>query len=263
MTRAFYALIFSVCLFEPLSAQDFDPRLNPVLQEFAAFNYEIVISRSNELLCGAAGLTQNDSLELYRLIGVSHFSLLNMTEALHAFGMLILINPDYRLDVMGTPPKIINYFNALKRLHVQARPEPLTVRKHDTVYQMPHRWNQQIAYSLIFPGLGHLHGDSASKGWFLVSASTISLAAAIYFSIDSADKEDAYLKETNPNRIEQLYTKYNDAYRLRNISYAIFGALWIYAQVDLLFLQEVKLTKNFVVRIDPAKKSFLLLSYSF
>jgi len=254
MIRAFYALIFSFFILEHLSAQDFDSRLDPVLQEFAAFNYEIVLNRSNELLNGAAGLTRNDSLELYRLIGISHFSLLNMTEALNAFGTLMLLNPDYRLDVRDTPPKIINYFNTLKKLRIQTRPEPLTIIKQDTLYQISPDRNRQIAYSLIFPGLGHLHGESTTKGWILVSAGTLSLTAAIYFSIDSSDKENAYLKETNPTRIEQLYTKYNDAYRLRNISYALFGALWIYSQIDLLFIQEVKLTNNISFHFKPAKR---------
>jgi tetratricopeptide (TPR) repeat protein len=263
MKRALYALIFSLCFSISLSAQDLDPRLTPILDKFAAFNYEEVIEQASELLSGAAGLTHMDSLELYRLIAISHFSLLNMTDALNAFSMLLYIDPDYHLDVINTPPKIINYFNALKKMHIRSQPEPLTIIKHDTVYLSSPGWNKNIAYSLIFPGLGHLQHDSSSKGWLLISAGTISLAASIYFSIDSADKENAYLKETNPARIEQLYGRYNDAYRLRNISYALFGALWLYAQVDLLFLQEFKLTDNFTINYNPGKKTQLFFSYSF
>jgi hypothetical protein len=263
MARVFYVVLFIVCSLAPLSAQDLDPRLTPVLKELKTFNYELVINRSTELLSGAAGLTRTDSLELYRMIGISNFSLLNMPEALHAFGLLLELDPDYKLNVLDTPPKIINYFSEVKKLYFGNTPQPLTIVQYDTVYQRSFTRDRQLAYSLLFPGLGHLYGDMDSKGWALVSAGTLSLAAAIYFSIDSADKEDDYLKETDPARIEHLYKEYNNSYHMRNISYVIFGAIWVYAQVDLLFLEEFRITNNLSIRYNPAAKSSLIFSYSF
>jgi tetratricopeptide (TPR) repeat protein len=263
MLRALNALSIIIFSIRLLFAQEIDPRLYPVQQKYADFEYDQVIALSEELLSGAAGLSQSDSLELYRLQAIAYYSLLDMSGALKAFSTLLDLNPEYRLSVINTPPKVITFFNDLKALQPEPQTKTVTIVHHDTLYQQAIFPGRQIAFSMLLPGLGHIQTEESTKGWILLAAGTASLAATIYYGIDAADKEEKYLKESNRDQIETLYNSYNDAYRLRNTFLSLFGAIWIYTQIDLLLINPIQIDDQLTIDFQPLKKSSLSLSYSF
>jgi hypothetical protein len=46
------------------------------------------------------------------------------------------------------------------------------------------------------------------------------------------------LQERNSNETGEKYNDYNFSYRMRNLAFISFAALWIYSQLDLLFFIE-------------------------
>jgi hypothetical protein len=263
MPRALTALLIIIFSITLLVGQEIDPRLYPIQRKYAEFEYEQVIVMSQELLKGAAGLSMSDSLELYRLQGIAYYSLFDMSGTLKMFSALLELKPDYRLSVIETPPKVITFFNELKALRPEPETKTVTIIQYDTVHQESLFPGRQIALSLLLPGLGHIQSEETTKGWILLAAGTASLAAAIYYSIDAADKEDKYLKETNRDRIEPLYNSYNDAYQLRNTCLSLFGAIWIYTQIDLLLINPIQIDNQLTIDFQPHVNSSLTLYYSF
>ena len=61
----------------------------------------------------------------------------------------------------------------------------------------------------------------------------------LYFIFDAENKRSQYLSEVDPMLIEKKYTNYNTSYKIRNTLIATYALIWIYTQIDILFLSEI------------------------
>jgi TM2 domain-containing membrane protein YozV len=95
-----------------------------------------------------------------------------------------------------------------------------------------------IIRSLIFPGWGQLYNNNKLKGWILTSLGAITISSAVYFIIDSNNKQKKYLNDVNLSTIQNNYNEYNTSYKLKNISIISFIAVWVYSQIDILFFSQ-------------------------
>jgi len=226
-------------------------------RQFDQFKYGDVISIANKLLLKKTPLTRNEILNIYKLKGISHYSLSEDDAAKKSFIEILRIDTSYSLDSTRISPKIISFYKGVKANYIQQQKdiEARTVVRIDTLfvpkveYDVLHesRLKNAIARSLIVPGLGQLYLDVNFKSVFLTVLGSASLAASIYYLIQSEEKEKAYLIETDPKMIESRYADYNDAYKYRNISLISFGVVWIYSQLDLLFFSDEN-TNNQILR---------------
>ncbi len=230
---------------DSLNVQD---SLALMARQFDQFKYGDVISIANKLLLKKTPLTRNEVLNIYKLKGISHYSLSEDDAAKKSFIEILRIDTSYSLDSTKISPKIISFYKEVKANYIQQQKdvEARTVVRIDTVfipkveYDVLHenRMKNAIARSLIIPGLGQLYLDVNFKSVFLTILGSASLAASIYYFIQSGEKEKAYLIEADPKMIESRYVDYNDAYKYRNISLISFGVVWFYSQLDLLFFSD-------------------------
>ncbi len=228
---------------DSLMAQD---SLALMKRKFDQFKYGDVISIANKMLLKKAPLTRDEILNIYKLKGISHYSLSEDDAAKKSFIEILRIDTSYALDSTKISPKIISFYKQVKANYIQQQKEveARTVVRIDTVYipkveydfEHESRAKNAIARSLIVPGLGQLYLDVNFKSVFLTVLGTAALSASVYYFIQSEKKEKAYLIEADPNMLESRYADYNDAYKNRNISLISFGVLWLYSQIDLLFL---------------------------
>ena len=121
MNRFFkYPCISCLCLFFFLSgelpAQSFHPDIMIIRQNFKNFEYQNVIDSSLTLLNRSAINDTSDLLELYRLMGVSYYSIGRMDSSLATFIRLLSIAPDYELDKRENSPKITAFFEEIRQL---------------------------------------------------------------------------------------------------------------------------------------------------
>jgi hypothetical protein len=227
------------------SAQD---SLSLMKKKFDQFKYGDVISIANKLLLKKVPFTKDEILDIYKLKGISHYSLSEDDAAKKSFVEILRMDTSYALDSTKISPKIISFYKQVKINYIQQQKEieANTVVRIDTVYvpkieydtEHEKKLKNAIARSLIIPGLGHLYLDNNFKGVILTVLGSASLISSVYYFIKTEDKEKAYLVETDPNMIESRYNEYNSAYMKRNISLITFGVLWIYSQLDLLFFKE-------------------------
>ena len=219
--------------------------LSLMTKRFDQFKYADVISIANKLLLKRAPLTREQILDIYKLKGISHYSLSEDDAAKKSFIEILRMDTSYVLDSTKVSPKIISFFKQVKQNYIQQQKEieARTVVRIDTVYVPRVEYDIEhedvikgaIARSLIIPGLGQLYLDFNFKSVVMTVLGSASLASSIYYLINTEHKENAYLIETNPEMISSRYHEFNDSYKKRNISLVTFGVIWIYSQLDLLF----------------------------
>lgn len=92
--------------------------------EFGA--YADAAGAVRELLARHPALAEAESIEAYRLLGLSEYQLGDKAAARAAFVTLLSIEPDYALDAFLVPPPIVEFFDRVKR---EAEPELAPLRE--------------------------------------------------------------------------------------------------------------------------------------
>jgi len=224
-------------------------------QYFKHFEYEKVISLADSILANRNNLNDQQRLDIYRMRALSNYSLLHMNLSLKDFIEILKINPNFALDPVQTSPKIITFFNEIKATFRDQEETPQVIKiKKDTVQIVRDTsglFKNMLIRSAIVPGTGHIYLDNSAKGWLLTSASTLSLAGAVYYIFDCHKTEKNYLNETNPALIEEKYDSYNSSYKKRNLLITAYAVLWFYSQTDILFFQSKKLSSKMTVSLTP------------
>lgn len=237
-------------LLNTLNAQDTDS-LRKVLEiKFQSFEYQAAVDIANILLEKKDEFTKEDQLEILRIKSVALYNLAEEDSARNVFIQILKIENTFFLDPVKNSPKIVEFFNNIKSsIKGMTSPDSNAEKKindNNLVPENPAIITKTNAYdmrdiigkSIILPGWGHLSGGKKGKGWLIGSAGLISLGSSIYFLIDCNRKEKDYLTETNLFLIEDKYKSYNNSYKIRNISIAAYIAVWIYSQIDLLYISD-------------------------
>lgn len=244
-------LLLFIWLFSIISLlpQDNKEIILELTQKFRDFEYQQVVEDADILFNEKEKFSNPEVIEIYRMKGISHYALLDDSEARLSFIEILKIDTSYSLDPSYTSPKIITFFSDVKNEYlasIEGKEEQIFVTKYDTVYVpvtyrdtiSEYNFKQALIRSVFVPGTGHLYLESSLKSWLLTFLSAVSIGSGIYFIIDSNKKEKIYLEERNSNEIGERYNDYNFSYRMRDLSFISFAALWIYSQLDLLFFIE-------------------------
>jgi hypothetical protein len=254
--------------------QQIDDSLKTIHNEFESFNYNNVINTADSLLRNKQNLSPQQIIEIYRLKGISQYTISDEEGAKESFKKILLIDSSYALNSLKTSPKIIAFFNNIKTDFNRQLKEFIKI-KTDTVYvpkpvpdaKLTFNIKNALIRSVIFPGLGHLYENENLKGWILTSLTAVTLSSVIYYVIDSNQKEKEYLDEVDPNKIPAKYNEYNSSYKMKNISFISLAAVWLYAQIDLLFISnsstdDVQTSFNNLPQLQYNFNKGLKLNYS-
>lgn len=247
--------------------------IEQILKEFKKFEYEKVISLSELILSAENHLSRSSLIELYRMKGISHYSLAEEDSAKESFIKILQIRPDFNLDPIINSPKIIIFFQLIKAdyiEHSKKKPEKTQEQISRDLSKPPlitetKFYNSAILRSMFVPGWGHLYLEQKTKGKLLCIASIAALIPSVYFYASTSEKEKDYLNETDINEIDSRYNAYNQAYRMRNIFITSFALIWLYTQFDILFHDYLKLTDNkgLSVHITNLPDAYFELNFTF
>jgi hypothetical protein len=219
-----------------------------IKKQFDSFEYGEVIKNANRLLTWRDSISNDNLIQIFRMKGISHFSLTEDQAAKESFTEILKIDTSFVMDSAKTSPKIISLFNDVKKeylFNLQAKEENIVI-KTDTVYiptkyptsEIENHMRKTFLYSIFYPGAGHFYDNRSTKGWILSALTTISLGSFIFHIFEADIKEAKYLDERNPVMIDARYTSYNNSYRIRNISLFTLAAVWLYSQLDLLWFSD-------------------------
>ncbi len=223
--------------------------LKELQSQFQSFNYSNVISQADNLLQNKNQFNKDDLIEIYLLKGISHYSLGQTDSVRSSFYEILNLNDNYKIDPNRVSPKIINEFEKLKAEYSRfiVNNNSLVTVKRDTVHIVdtilvkPDKdiYSAAVIRSMVLPGWGHLYSGYKTKGWILTSASALTLGSMIYFIFDANDKRSQYLNEVDPSLVDEKYNAYNTSYKIRNSLIVTYALLWIYSQIDILFISEI------------------------
>jgi tetratricopeptide (TPR) repeat protein len=110
------------------------PELKRAKDRFDFGAYADAAGALRQLLAGTPNLTQQESLDAYRMLGISEYQLGDRRAARAAFVNLLSVDPDFALDAFLVPPPIVEFFDAVKKEHEQAL-APLRERKRELAEQ--------------------------------------------------------------------------------------------------------------------------------
>ncbi len=231
-------------------AQEHTDIFSDIDQAYKSFRYDDVIHGCQKLLGDSAMARTGQLPEIYRYMALAYYALGEMGPSYGKFYQLLLADPQYQLDPVTTPPKILRFFNEIKSTLPPLNTDTVSAQK-DTLYIFKGPEHQSILYSFILPGTGHLREGFKTKGWLITSGAALTLASSVYFIFETNRREKEYLNAVDKDIIEQKYSDYNESYRLRNISIGLYAAIWLYAQIDLLLISEKKVPQTSGMTLGP------------
>ena len=222
--------------------------LDSLKQKLENFDYTGTITLADSLLKFSNNPTASQLIEIYKMKGISEFSLLEDQAARNSFLSILKIDKDYQLDSTKTSPKIITFFDGLKKDFIENYNKQEKYNSEvDSLYSARirriseeniNKLKNSMVRSLVIPGWGHLYLGEKGKGTVITTLSSISLAATIYFIIDSHNKFNDYTSSTDPVMSANNLDAYNNSNKWKNISIVSFSVLWLYSQIDILFLHD-------------------------
>ncbi len=231
--------------------------------KFENFEYEKVITISDSLLKFRSDLIKDDSIKIFYYKAISAFHIWDINLSEESFKVLIKLDKNFQLDSNEVSPKIISFFNQIRKreseeikgnslqqnfLFQDQNSKIEELRKNLSLYR------EAIWKNVVYPGWGNFVIEQKTKGYIFTSSFSISLISSAYFYFLTEKREREYLNEINPDKISEKYSSYNTAYKLRNISLITLGLIYIYSQFDLL-TETFPLSLNNLSRIDLEHKN--------
>ncbi|MCF6270159.1 MAG: hypothetical protein L3J41_10635 [Melioribacteraceae bacterium] len=244
IVTSIFLLLFTADIFGQNKAD-----LEKLNREFQLFNYSKVISLADGFIADKGEYSENELIEIYLLKGISHYSLGESELVKSSFFEILNFDNNYKINPSQVSPKIIREFEKLRLEYERAniKTEFSSVVKTDTLYKVdtlllkPNNklYSETVIRSMAFPGWGHLYSGNKTKGLILTAANSITLGSMLYFIYDTNQKKSSYLNEIDPALIDKKYNAFNTSYKIRNGLIAAYALLWIYTQIDILFISEI------------------------
>ena len=230
-----------------ITAQQNVNPIDTLVRLFESFQYPKVIAACDSLLKNNLTFTEKQLIEIYRVKGISEFSLLEEENAKKSFIAILNLDSEFELDSSSTSPKIIYFFNNVKSKYIDDlnRQKELQT-KQGTFYTsrvakniaVKENLKKAMLRSIVLPGMGHIFIGEKTKGLILTSLSAVSFCSMIYLIFNTNKRQNDYQSETDPNLMVERYNDYNNSYKFRNASIITFAVIWLYSQVDILFFTD-------------------------
>ncbi len=236
------SVLLTLILITLLMAQSHITRqIQELEKDFRSFQYEKVIEKGNFLLADPY-VTKEDSLQILKYMLNAAYTLADTVTAKNIIQKIIKCDPGFTLNPMETSPKIIEFYQHVKK-QIQAHKSiiPFKPRIKTVVKPLTLPLSSSF-FSLMLPGSGHLHQKFKTKGVIFLGISTMLLGSAIYATIETSQKRQDYLAAHPGANFDKLYNNYNFFYKLRN-------TLWVGFLIWDAFVY-YDLQKNWRVRLQ-------------
>ncbi len=212
------------------------PNMSVLKKDFASFEYKKVVQLADTLLQKRGQLKEADVLEILRMKAIAYYVLDQNEMATLTFIEILKLKPDYQLDPLNNSPKIIRFFETIKKNYLKNQTPKSIVRRAPKAKNSSENLGHvrsTIYKSVLWPGLGHYSAGEKGKGAFLMITSLFGASASGYLIWRTNMLEERYLNAVDQADIDHKYKAYNKTYRWRNAALISYGVIWLYAQFDL------------------------------
>ena len=244
------SLLIACFAVSSLPAQNVKKEIESLENQFKNFQYSQVIEKGKFLLADRF-TTRADSLEIYKFMLSSAYALNDTTLAKTIIQDILHTDPKFTLNPLEISPKIIEFFNIVKRnLQTDHIADSLAIndtkvpelRTGSTIKPF------SIVSSILLPGTGHFLEKDTKQGILYTSISAIFISGIIYSSIVLSDHRKEYMQARENSNFDRLYKQYNQSYKIRNTLLSLYGIWDLYTLYKLHTRQSLKIsaghTKN-------------------
>ena len=222
-----------ICLFLLLAdngfSQDVSSKILSLENDLKDFNYQTVLNKGRFLLL-ESDITKKDSLKIYGYILNAAYSLNDTITAKSIIEDALQCSPGFTPDPRITSPKIVHYFNSVRKEFINSKPEKLPGLNNPSYLKIEQVPTKYLLTSLLYPGSSHMF-KGYKKGYYFTGISTILLGGIVYSSVKVGDARDNYMQSKTSDNFDQLYDEYNSTYKIRNglvLTYLVFNVYTLY-----------------------------------
>lgn len=223
-------ILFS--LFAQAHAQNIKKEIISLENSFKAFEYEKVIRKGKFLLADPYTTTE-DSMLIYQYMLSSAYTLNDTTQAREFIHDLLNNRPDFALNPVDTSPKIVEFFNLIKK---DFKAEPVIQASDSKIIQFPEKFempkSSTIMLGILVPGTAHLIQSNRKNGAYFTTISGLLLGSSVYFVYKTSSDRKAYMKARDGSNFNSLYSTYNSSFKTRNTLAIAYGIWSLYCLFD-------------------------------
>lgn len=217
-----------------------------VRQLYESLQFEQAVALGRSLLKSDHVFNREELLTIHQYSGYAFFNLGQIDSARAHFLSLLTIDSGYRLDPVNTSPKIIRFYNKIKKAYLQKRVKESNPAYVKYVFVEDPRpaagWR-----SAILPGWGQYYKKQLQRGRIYgVAFVTAGVAALTGFALEKYYHQK-YLDSKIPAKINDNYDKYNFWYKTRRVSLYLTAIVWGASIADALWgpYEKAKLSASF------------------
>ena len=218
-------------------AQNLQKEIQSLEQDFKSFKYQQVLQKGSFLLADTYA-SSDDSLKIYQFMLSSAYALDDSLRAKEIILDLLDNHPDFALSPKNTSPKIVEFFNIIKKEHIKNQPvihpDSSKATLANTRSTLLSQLSAPVVLSgIVLPGSAHLLSGQKQKGYILSTGSVGLLSGLIYSFLKNESDRKAYMNSRSGADFDKLYATYNTSYRIRNALAVIYGLWSLYGLYDL------------------------------
>ena len=211
--------------FQILWAQPSPTDVLQVKYYYESVAFEKVISLGKKLLHSPEEKTPEELALVHRYMALSYYNLGQLDSSRAHFLSLLSIQSDTELDPVTVSPKIIDFFNSIKKDYVALQRADAMPGFTRYIFVKDLRpaagWR-----SALLPGWGQFYKKQKIRGIILGGAFWSSLVATGIAALKEGQTHRDYLDSQTPDDINRNYDTYNKWYKTRRFLTVTTAILW-------------------------------------
>lgn len=227
------SLILIHIFFIVVFGQNTKINVSQIEEAYNNINFERSILLSDKAIENDSLYSVKELIEIYKYRGFSYFNLGKEVKSEKAFNTVLSLDPNLELDPVTVSPKIIDFFNGLKK-EISVNPAR-TFNLENKYILLEDRRPSSAWRSLVLPGWGQYHKGEEDKAYLVFSAFALNSSALIVSLIKEKSSRDVYLKSSDSNKIQSKYDTYNAWFKTRQFLTYSEILIWAYAFADALW----------------------------
>ncbi len=233
----FLLIVFTGMLLPSVaSTQTTSERIATLQQQYRNLHFEAVIQEGRELLKQAKGLNPQQLATIHEQMALSFFSLGQLDSSRSHFLSLLSLFPEWQLDPIYVSPKIIDFFQQLKKTYTQQSVMPAPSAVPYTRYIIVEDRRPGAAWrSLLLPGWGQWYKSQKKRAYWVGGTVFLSAAGTLAAALLERNAHQIYLATQDEQLIAQRYDRYNFWFKTRYTMQTITLLGWALNVVDALW----------------------------
>lgn len=199
--------------------------------------FEKCIDQGTLALQNSKQMKLKDIALVHQYLALAYFELGKTDSSRFHFESLLNIVPDFKPDPVKYSPKLIRFFNQIKKEYLNKEGEKNSVKVEKQYYIALDPRPGATWRSAILPGWGQLYKKHTTRGYVFFSTFTFSVSGLILAKMNENKARSSYLAASSAAQAKDRYKTFDRWFQTRRaFSYLTLG-IWATSILDALISQ--------------------------